>query len=98
MTAPDHYPAFQQSFPASEFPSFLYLRGVATEEQDDSKVEIAHVLMMDVVQYSTLLITEQTRVMSELARIVRSTSRFQRAEAAGKLIRLPTATDCSWSF
>jgi adenylate cyclase len=63
---------------------------VPFEAAPETRIEIAHVLMMDVVQYSSLLITEQTHVMEQLARIVRSTARFQRAEAAGKLIRIPT--------
>ena len=63
---------------------------MAAEAESDPKVEIGHVLMMDVVEYSTLLITEQSRIMSELKRIVRSTARFQEAQAEGKLICLPT--------
>jgi TolB-like protein/Tfp pilus assembly protein PilF len=63
---------------------------MAAEAESDPKVEIGHVLMMDVVEYSTLLITEQSRIMSELKRIVRSTARFQEAPAEGKLICLPT--------
>jgi hypothetical protein len=58
--------------------------------ESDPKVEIGHVLMMDVVEYSTLLITEQSRIMSELKRIVRKTARFQQAEAEGKLVCVPT--------
>src|SRR6266700_3849369 len=54
------------------------------------KVEIGHVLMMDVVEYSTLLITEQSQIMGELKRIVRSTARFQQAQAESKLVCLPT--------
>ena len=53
-------------------------------------MEIAHVLNMDLVAYSTLLITEQTRVLAELARIAKNTPRCLRAEAEGKLIRVPT--------
>ena len=60
-----------------------------TDAKPDPKVEIAHVLTMDLVEYSTLLITEQTRIMAELTGIVRSTVRFQQAEAEGKLIRIP---------
>jgi TolB-like protein/Flp pilus assembly protein TadD len=56
----------------------------------DPKVQIAHVLTMDVVGYSTLLITEQSRIMAELTRIVKDAPRFRRAEAEGKLVRLPT--------
>ncbi len=61
-----------------------------TDAKPDPKVEIAHVLTMDLVEYSTLLITEQTRIMADLTGIVRGTVRFQRAEAEGKLIRIPT--------
>lgn len=53
-------------------------------------MEIAHVLNMDVVGYSMLLITEQSRVMAELTRLVKNTPRFQRAGAEGKFIRIPT--------
>ena len=63
---------------------------MGSDAPSESKVEIAHVLVMDVVQYSTLLITEQTRVMAELTRIVKNTPRFQKAEALGKLVRIPT--------
>ena len=60
------------------------------EGESGPKVEIGHVLMLDVVAYSTLLITEQSRIMSELKRIVRSTARLQQAEADGKLVCVPT--------
>jgi hypothetical protein len=59
------------------------------EFHSDPKLEIAHVLTMGVVEYSTLLITEQTRIMAELTRIVKGTARFRRAEAERKLIRVP---------
>src|SRR5205807_9702441 len=60
------------------------------EGESRPKVEIGHVLMMDVVEYSTLLITEQSRIMSEIKRIVRSTARIQQAEADGELVCVPT--------
>lgn len=56
----------------------------------EEKVEIGHVLTMDVVEYSTLLINEQSRILRELTRVVKATARFQRAETEGKLIRVPT--------
>ncbi|MDQ6861299.1 MAG: tetratricopeptide repeat protein [Verrucomicrobiota bacterium] len=62
------------------------------------KLEIAHVLTMDVVGYSKLLIDEQTRVMAELTRLVREAARFQRAEADGKLLRLPTGDGMALVF
>jgi TolB-like protein/Flp pilus assembly protein TadD len=60
------------------------------EPESDPKLEIAHVLTMDVVGYSTLLINEQSRVLADLTRTVRETGRFRQAEADGKLLRLPT--------
>jgi TolB-like protein/Tfp pilus assembly protein PilF len=62
------------------------------------KVEIAHVLTMDVVQYSTLLITEQTRLMGELTSIVKNTQRFQRGESEKKLVRIPTGDGMALVF
>ncbi len=56
----------------------------------DEKVEIGHVLAIDVVGYSKLLIHDQTRVMTELTGVVQASTRFRVAQAAGKLISLPT--------
>jgi TolB-like protein/Flp pilus assembly protein TadD len=71
---------------------------VAVEREANPKVEIAHVLAMDIVEYSTLLITEQTRVMGELKNIVKSSERFRRAEADGKLVRIPTGDGIALVF
>jgi class 3 adenylate cyclase len=71
---------------------------MAPEAESDLKLEIAHVLTMDVVQYSTLLITEQSRVMAELTFIVKNTERFRRAEAEGKLVRIPTGDGMALVF
>ncbi len=59
------------------------------------KVRIAHVLGIDVVGYSLLLITDQTRVMNELTAIAKNTEAFRRADSAGALIRIPTG-DGMW--
>jgi hypothetical protein len=64
----------------------------------DPKMEIAHVLTMDVVEYSILLITEQSRIMAELTRLVQNTARFRQAEAEGKLLRLPTGDGMALVF
>ncbi len=61
-----------------------------SDPSSEHRVEIAHILTMDVIAYSTLLITQQTRVMAELTRVVKQTARFQRAEKEGKLISIPT--------
>src|SRR3982751_5862973 len=54
-----------------------------------AQLEIGHVLFMDVVSYSKLLVDEQREVQQQLNEIVRSTEQFRLAEAAGKLVRLP---------
>jgi hypothetical protein len=52
-------------------------------------LEIAHVLFIDVVGYSKLLINEQREVVDQLTRVVRKSPQFRRSKAAGKLIRIP---------
>jgi TolB-like protein/Tfp pilus assembly protein PilF len=61
-----------------------------SEPFSDVKLEIGHVLVIDIVGYSKLLITEQTNQMQTLREIVRATEQFKKAEAEGKLLRLPT--------
>jgi serine/threonine protein kinase len=61
-------------------------------------LETAHVLFMDIVSYSSLLIDEQTERLQELQNIVRNTQEFQRAELAGQLLRLPTGDGMALSF
>src|SRR5438094_5296105 len=56
----------------------------------DPKAEDRQFLIIDVGEYSTLLITEQSRIMSEIKRIVRSTARIQQAGADGELVCVPT--------
>src|ERR1700747_3666334 len=56
----------------------------------DVKFEIGHVLFIDIVGYSKLLINEQTKQFQKLKQIVRGTEKFRLAEAEGKLLRLPT--------
>src|SRR5438552_3822096 len=56
----------------------------------DIRFEIGHVLFIDIVGYSKLLINEQSEQIPTLRRIVRGTDQFRVADAEGKLIRLPT--------
>ena len=56
----------------------------------DLPLEIAHVLLIDAVGYSKLLVNEQIELLQELNQIVRSTECFRTAEKTGKLIRVPT--------
>src|SRR6266446_2344024 len=59
-------------------------------QSSDVKLEIGHVLFIDVVGYSKLLITDQSQQLQKLKEIVRGTEQFRLAEAEGKLLRLPT--------
>ena len=61
-----------------------------SEQSSDVKFEIGHVLFIDIVGYSKLLIHEQSEQMQTLREIVRGTEQFRAAEAEGKLLRLPT--------
>src|SRR5438876_10378661 len=61
-----------------------------TESSSCVKFEIGHVLFIDIVGYSKLLITEQSERLETLKKIVRGTEQFRLAEAEGKLLRLPT--------
>ena len=54
------------------------------------QLEIANVLFIDIVGYSKLTINDQHAAVEELNRIVRASEQFQRAEAANRLIRIPT--------
>src|SRR5438067_4632561 len=63
---------------------------MANEEKTKLRLEIAHVLFIDIVGYSKLLITEQSDELRTLREIVRQTEQFRLAEAEGKLLRLPT--------
>jgi len=71
---------------------------MSTAVKKEIQIEIAHVLFMDIVGYSKLLINEQHELLQELNRIVRATEAFRAAEAAGKLIRLPTGDGMALAF
>src|SRR5438046_10301314 len=60
------------------------------ERKPKLRLEIAHVLFIDIVGYSKLRINEQSAQIETLREIVRGTEQFRTAEAEGKLLRLPT--------
>ena len=64
--------------------------GMASERSSDVKFEIGHILFIDIVGYSRLLIHEQTERLETLKQVVRGTQQFQTAEREGKLLRLPS--------
>src|SRR5689334_2727240 len=63
---------------------------MADEPKSKRRLEIAHVLFIDIVGYSKLRTTEQSTQIQKLREIVRDTEQYRTAEAEGKLLRLPT--------
>ncbi len=70
----------------------------SAETRPDLPLEIAHLLLIDVVGYSKLLVNEQIEWLQVLNQIVRSTEQFRAAEASGKLIRVPTGDGMALLF
>ncbi len=71
---------------------------MADEQKTKLRLEIAHVLFIDIVGYSKLLIDEQSEALHELNQIVRNTEAAREAEAAGQLIILPTGDGMALVF
>jgi len=67
-------------------------------EETDRELEIAHVLFVDIVGYSKRLVNEQTALIRRLTELVRGTEQFQKADAAGKLITIPTGDGMALVF
>jgi TolB-like protein/Tfp pilus assembly protein PilF/class 3 adenylate cyclase len=63
---------------------------MAEDQKPNLRLEIAHVLFIDIVGYSKLRTTEQSAQIQKLREIVRGTEQFRTADAGGKLLRLPT--------
>src|SRR5881396_377557 len=70
----------------------------SAEPKPDLPLEIAHVLLIDVVGYSKLLVNEQIELLQDLNQIVRSTECFRAAETKGKLIRVSTGDGMALLF
>jgi TolB-like protein/class 3 adenylate cyclase/Tfp pilus assembly protein PilF len=73
-------------------------QNTSAEPTPDLQLEIAHLLLIDVVGYSKLLVNEQIEVLQKLNQIVRATERFRAAEASDKLIRVPTGDGMALLF
>src|SRR5262245_65988642 len=63
---------------------------MSTEIKKEIQLQIAHVLFIDIVGYSKLSINDQHAAVEELKQIVRASEQFQRAEAASRLLKIPT--------
>lgn len=68
------------------------------DQNKSNPLEIAHVLFMDLVGYSKLLIDEQTQYLNQLQEIVRNTEEFCRALDRNQLISLPTGDGMALVF
>src|SRR5438876_1750183 len=71
---------------------------MAAEVKKEIQLEIAHVLFTDIVGYSKLPINEQRALVERLNEIVRGTDEFRAAEAAGRLIKIPTGDGITLVF
>jgi hypothetical protein len=71
---------------------------MAAGAKKEIQLEIAHVLFIDIVGYSKLSINEQHAAVEELNQIVRASEQFQRAEAASRLLKIPTGDGMALVF
>jgi len=71
---------------------------MSTEVKKEIQLEIAHVLFIDIVGYSKLSINEQRAAIDELNQAVRASEQFQNAEAAARLIKIPTGDGMALVF
>jgi adenylate cyclase len=71
---------------------------MAADATKEVQFEIGHVLFIDIVGYSKLLINEQSEQIQTLRKIVRGAEQFRLAEAQGKLVRLPTGDGVALVF
>ena len=71
---------------------------MSPESETSVRLQIGHVLFMDLVGYSKLLLDEQRQYLEELTEIVRGTEQVRNANEAGKLIRLPVGDGMALVF
>src|SRR6266704_3106233 len=71
---------------------------MSTEIKKEIQLEIAHVLFIDIVGYSKLSMNEQCAAVDELNQAVRASDEFRKAEAADRLIKIPTGDGVALVF
>jgi TolB-like protein/Tfp pilus assembly protein PilF len=71
---------------------------MSAEVKKEIQLEIGHVLFIDIVGYSRLSIDDQHAAIEELNRVVRASEQFQRAEAACRLLKIPTGDGMALVF
>ena len=73
-------------------------RSMAQEIKREVKLEIVHVLFLDIVGYSKALTDEQQEFIDRLNQVVRGSDEFQKAAAADRLIKIPTGDGMALIF
>jgi class 3 adenylate cyclase len=68
------------------------------DNQKEIELEIAHVLFIDIVGYSKLSANEQHARIGELNEVVRLSDQFRKAEAANRLLKIPTGDGMALVF
>jgi TolB-like protein/class 3 adenylate cyclase len=71
---------------------------MAGEENTRVRLEIGHVLFIDIVGYSKLTTHEQRAALDILNQVVRETQHFRNAEAGGALVKIPTGDGMALVF
>ena len=71
---------------------------MATEIKREVKLEIVHVLFLDIVGYSKSLTDEQQELIDRLNQVVRGSDEFQKAASADRLIKIPTGDGMALIF
>src|SRR6516225_1500270 len=67
-----------------------------TEKQ--TRLQIGHVLFIDIVGYSEIAVNQQSEILRELNGVVSGTSQFRESEGQQKLVRLPTGDGMALVF
>src|SRR2546423_6705333 len=62
------------------------------------RLEIAHVLFIDIVGYSARLTDEQQALVDQLNQVVRGSDEFQKASTMGRLMKIPTGDGMALIF
>src|SRR6201987_893684 len=68
------------------------------EVKKEIKLEIAHVLLLDIVGYSKLSVNQQHARVDELNGIVPLSEQFRKAEAANRILKIPTGDGMALVF
>src|SRR5206468_5668320 len=67
-------------------------------QESQLHLETAHILFLDVVGYSKLLVNEQREVLQQINEVVRGSPQFRKSSAAGKLIRIASGDGMALVF